>query len=126
MFENAWGPDELEFKREINRLVRSKTLTPRSAFGHLSPHPTIYQANTDGVLQICGEHYYFKSGEDIVFEPWPARLAHPGLIGPLRIGRLAPAIFFDLCCDEFPQLDGLSPKRLALLHHIAYYQKVRN
>ena len=126
MFENAWGTDELEFKREINRLVHSKVLAPRKAFGHLSPHPTIYQANDDGILQICGERYYFKSGEDIVFEPWPARLAHPGLRGPLRIGRLEPTIFFGLCCEEFSQLDGLSRNRLALLHHIAYYQKFRN
>lgn len=50
MFRGEWESDELEFKIEVQRLVQSSYLMPRPAFGHLSPHPTIYRASREGKI----------------------------------------------------------------------------
>ena len=41
MFQDEWGPDELEFKREIDVLCDAKLVLPEITFGNISPHPTI-------------------------------------------------------------------------------------
>jgi hypothetical protein len=120
MFNGRWGPDELDFKREIDRLTYLNILVPRSAFGHLSPHPTIYQAIREGRIQVIDEHFHFRIGDDIVFEPWIARLSHPGLVGPLRIGRLDTTARYSLCCEEFPQIKELLEGDLKILHNIFF------
>jgi hypothetical protein len=77
------------------------------AFGHLSPHPTIYQAIEEEAMEVAGEKYYFGIDDQIVFEPWLVRISHPGIRGPLRIGRLDITTNYHLCCETFPQLEGL-------------------
>jgi hypothetical protein len=116
-----WSPDELEFKRELKRLIKANVLKPLPAFGHLSPHPTIYQAVEEGFVEVAGEKYYFGISDQIVFEPWLVRLSHPGLRGPLRIGRLDTTTKFHLCCEAFPELEGLYEKDILALHNTLYY-----
>ncbi len=123
MFNNMWSPDELDFIREIGYLTYARVLTPGSAFGHISPHPTVYRATTEGSLHIDNRNIHFKMGDEIVFEPWLVRLAHPGLIGPLRIGRLNNSSDYSLCREALPQLADLSQIDLAILHRILYQPK---
>ena len=120
MFFGRWGPDELEFKREIDRLLYFNVLAPRPAFGHLCPHPTIYRAMREGKIRLIDEQFPFRIGEDIVFEPWIARVSHPGLVGPLRIGWLDTTKRFLLCCEAFPQIKELLDRDLKILHKILY------
>ena len=89
MFNGMWSSDELDFIREIGHLLYTHSLVPGFAFGHISPHPTIYRAIEDGTMRISGKNTYFRLGDEIVFEPWLVRLACPGLTGPLRIGSLS-------------------------------------
>jgi hypothetical protein len=118
-----WSPDELEFKRELKRLIKARLLKALPAFGDLSPHPTIYQAIEDGAVEVAGEKYYFSIGNQIVFEPWLVRLSRPGLRGPVRIGHLDITTKYRLCCEAFPELDGLYEKDILALHNTLYYYK---
>ena len=120
MYKGKWSSDELEFKQEICSLITANQIVPRPAFGHISPHPTIYRATRDGRIQISGMNFSFKTGDDIVFAPWIERLNHPGLIGPVRIDRLNTTRRYMLCSEEFPQMKALSEKDLHVLHKIVY------
>lgn len=115
MYGGQWSPDELEFKREVRRLLCEGRLIPKGTFGYLSPHPTVYQAISEGVLRVDGGKFYFHAGDDIVFEPWLARVSLPGLAGPVRIGRLRTITAFCLCCEAFPKVGEFCERALAIL-----------
>lgn len=116
MYEGRWAPDELELKHEIRRLLRKNTLIPKGAFGHLSPHPTVYRAVNEGRLEIAGQNFHFEAGDDIIFVPWLARVSYPNLRGPMRIGRLQTTAKLCLCCDAFPAISLFCERALAILH----------
>lgn len=120
MFNGRWWPDELDLKREIDRLCYLDILVPRSACGHLCPHPTIYRAMREGKIQIIDEYFHFRLGDDIVFEPWISRISHPGLVGPLRIGLLDTTKRYYLCCEEIPQIKEMLERDLNILHKTLY------
>jgi hypothetical protein len=120
MFNDRWSPDELDFIREIGCLTRLHVVAPGSAFGHISPHPTIYRAIEEGAIRINGRNIYFNSGDEIVFEPWLVRLVRPGLIGPLRIGSLNKSDDYYLCSVALPQFKELTELDFAVLHRILY------
>lgn len=115
MYGGQWSPDELEFKREVRRLLCEGLLIPKGTFGYLSPHPTVYQAISEGVLKVDGGKYYFHAGDDVVFEPWLARVSTPGLVGPVRIGRLRTITTLRLCDEAFPKAGELCERALAIL-----------
>ncbi len=121
-FNDRWDALELEYQREVDRLVQTCTLIPQPAFGHLSPHPVVYLAVDEAAIWVSGKKFPFKAGDEIVFEPWLARLYHPGLSGPLRIGRMKPSNLFRLCREEFPLLAELDPSGLSRLHALSGYQ----
>jgi hypothetical protein len=123
MFQDEWGPDELDFKREIDNLCDAKLVLPEITFGNISPHPTIYKALGAGKIEICGEKYHFRVGDEIVFASWPERLSHPGVSGPLHIGRFDTSESVCLCSQAYPQLTGLTNKEFEVLHQIACYPK---
>jgi hypothetical protein len=123
MFHDQWDADELELKGRINDLVEEKLLAPGLSFANISPHPTIYKALRPGKIEICGEKYHFHVSDEIIFASWPERLAHPGVNGPLRIGRFDIAESVCLCSQAYPQLTGLSRKELEGLHQISCYLK---
>ncbi len=123
MYNGRWSPDELQFKREVQRLLRSGVLTPKNSFGHLSPHPTIYSADREGAILISGVVFNFDVGDEIVFEPWLSRLSHPGLAGPLRIGRLDTVKKCFLSYEAFPQFEKYGDKDFVILHQILYCPK---
>jgi hypothetical protein len=125
MSNNQWSWDELAFKQELRRLERSRVLEPQLAFGHLSPHPTIYLTIAEAVLEIAGEKYYLNAGDQIVFEPWLARMYYPGINGPLRIGRFDVTRNYRLSDEAFPQLNCLSERDFGTLRQIMYTARQR-
>jgi hypothetical protein len=125
MFQGKWSPDELEFKQQIDDLYEAKVVSPKIGFGNISPHPTIYKVLGPGKIEIYGEKYYFKIGEEVVFASWAERLSHPGVRGPLRIGRFDVSNSVCLCCQTYPQLTGLTRNEIEVLHQIACYPKHR-
>jgi hypothetical protein len=125
MFQGKWSPDELELKQQIDDLYDARVISPKIGFGNISPHPTIYKVLAPGKIEIHGEKYHFKIGEEIVFASWAERLSHPGVHGPLRIGRFDISDSVSLCCQAYPQLTGLPSNELGGLHQIACYPKHR-
>lgn len=125
MFHDRWDLDELEFKQQVELLVQAKWLIADISFAYISPHPTIYKALRAGKIEISNERYHFQAGEEIIFASWPERLSHPGINGPLRIGRFDASTSICLCSQAYPQLAGLNPKELESLHQISCYQKPR-
>jgi hypothetical protein len=123
MFHDHWNSDELEFKRRIDELVEANLLAPGISFANVSPHPTIYKALRPGKIEIFGERYHFQIGDEIIFASWPERLSHPGISGPLRIGRFDVSESVCLCSQAYPQLTGLSRKEIEILHRISCYPK---
>lgn len=123
MYNGRWSSDELQFKREVQRLLQSYVLTPKNSFGHLSPHPTIYSADQKGAIVIGGVVFNFDAGDEIVFEPWLSRLSHPGLAGPLRIGQLDTVNKCFLSYEAFPQCEKYVDKDFVILHQILYCPK---
>jgi len=63
-----WQPEELEYKREIRRLLREGVLTDKGTYWWASPHPTVYRARRDGTLQVAGRTLHFRRGDDVVFQ----------------------------------------------------------
>jgi hypothetical protein len=126
MFHDRWDQEELEFKQQVELLIAANWLIPDISFAYVSPHPTIYKALRPGKIVISNERYHFQAGDEIIFASWPERLSHPGIIGPLRIGRFDASVSVFLCRQAYPQLDGLSRRELEGLHQISGYPKLRN
>lgn len=125
MVGGEWAEEELEAKYEIRRLLREGRLVPGHGFGYLSPHPTTYGARCEGELKIAGQRLIFKYGDDVVFEPWLARIAHPALMGPVWVGRVHQITGFCLCCEAFPHICIHCEKTLAIMRQILNYRNNR-
>ena len=115
MAQGQWTPEDLECKYEIQRLLCEELLKPGYNFGHLSPHPTVYHAIANGKLNIAGQHSDFKFGDEIVFEPWLSRVAHPGHVGPIWVGHLKQISRLCLCCEAFPLICIHCDRTVAIL-----------
>jgi hypothetical protein len=116
MYEGRWAPEELAAQGELQRLLNENILIPKGTFCHLSPHATVYRALCNGRLAVAGQRLHVEAGEDIVFVPWLLRGTHPGLRGPMYIGRLRSTTHLHLCCDTFPAISAYCEKALAILH----------
>jgi hypothetical protein len=92
-----WQPEELEYKREIHRLLDQGTVTDKGTFWFTSPFPTVYRAVRDGSLRVGGSDYRFRAGDDLVFQCRMVRDMNPELTGPLLIARLQPTRKVRLC-----------------------------
>ncbi len=85
-----WQPEELEYKREIRRLLREGVIADKGSYWFTSPFPTVYRAVRDSSLTGSGKRYRFRAGADIVFQCRMARDMNPELAGPVLIARLEP------------------------------------
>lgn len=83
-----WQSDELEYKREIRRLLREGIIADKGSYWYASPHPTVYRAIRNGSLTIAGNKYRFRKGNDIVFQCRMSRDMNPRLTGPVLISSL--------------------------------------
>lgn len=122
MYDGEWSAEDLEAKNEIRRLLQEGLLIPGQSFGYLSPHPTTYHAEGEGELKIAGQRVTFERGDDVVFEPWLARVTHPALAGPVWVGRLYQITEFSLCCEAFPHVCIHCEKTLAIMRQILNYR----
>ncbi len=103
----SWQPDELEYKREIRRLLREGVVVDRGSYWFTSPFPTVYRAVRDGELRVREERYRFRKGDDIVFQCRMTRDMNPGLTGPLLIDRLRPTDKSQLCGQMGGAMKGM-------------------
>jgi hypothetical protein len=92
-----WQPEDLEYKREIRRLLREGVIADKGTYWFTSPFPTVYRAVRDGSLTVSEKQYYFRAKDDIVFQCRMARDMNPRLTGPLLIDRLRPTDKVQLC-----------------------------
>ena len=106
----------------MRRLLREGLIACWHSYGYLSPYPTIYRALKKGALEVSGRRYVFKELEGLVFEPWLARYAHPGLDGPLQVGYLSPVYNHCLCCDAFPHVCIHCDKTRAIMRQVLNYR----
>lgn len=120
MFEGSWGPDEIELKRELCRLLAEEYLVPKGTFGYLSPHSTVYRARVEGKIHIANHELHFNADDDLLFVPWLVRVSRPGHDEPVHIGRLQTLRRLGLCSDIFPATQRLYGTNLAILHERIY------
>lgn len=125
MYDGQWSPEEMGCQYEIRRLLEAGLLASKGCFGDLSPHPTLYSAQERGVLTIAGKKIYFKTGDQLIFEPWLERLARPGLAWPVRVGYVRQDTGkLRLCCDAFPQVCIHCDQTRALMRQILSYRNI--
>ncbi len=97
MRAGPWQPEELEYKREIRRLLREGIIEDKGTYWYASPHPTVYRARRSGTLQVDGQTYRFRQGDDIVFQCRMTRDANRDLTGPVLVSKLQPTEKTMLC-----------------------------
>ncbi len=106
----SWQPEELEYKREIRRLLREGTITDKGSYWFTSPFPTVYKAAKDGALTIAGEAYRFRKNDDIVFQCRMTRDMNANLTGPALVSRLQPTKKSQLCGQMGGAMKGMGGK----------------
>lgn len=97
MRAGPWLPEELEYKREIRRLLREGTIEDKGTYWYASPHPTVYRTVRRGSLQVGGQTYRFDQGNDLVFQCRMTCDMNPPLTGPVLIADLQPTEKSILC-----------------------------
>ena len=123
MYDGQWAPEEMECQYEIQRLLEDGLLAAKGYFGDLSPHPTLYSARGRGELKFAGKKLHFKTGDELIFEPWLERLTQPGLVGPVRVGYVRQFTGkLRLCCDAFPRICIHCDHTRAVMREILSYR----
>lgn len=103
----AWQPEELEYKRELRRLLRSSLIADKGTYWFRSPHPTVYRANRDDALTIAGRKYRFRGGDELVFQCRMERDERDEDPGPVLIARLQPTNNTVLCSGMSGAMRGM-------------------
>lgn len=93
-----WRPDDIEYLREIQRLVDEGTVEEEASRWAVSPFPPVYKALRSGEMTIGGRVHSFKKGEELVFQ---CRMEQEtkGLPGPVLISEFTPAKRDRYCGD---------------------------
>lgn len=102
-----WLPEELEYKRELRRLLRKGVIEDKGSYWFTSPFPTVYRAVRGGSLTVGGKRYRFRAGDDIVFQCRMTRDMNSELTGPLLIARLQPTGEAQLCGQMEGAMKGM-------------------
>ncbi len=102
-----WQPEELEYKREIRRLLQEGVIEDKGTYWFSSPFPTVYRALQDGALTVGGVTHRFRSGQEIVFQCRMRRDMNPDLRGPLLIGNFNPTHKTELCGSMGGAMKGM-------------------
>lgn len=107
MRAGSWQPEELEYKREIRRLLQESAIEDKGTYWYASPHPTVYRARRDGELRVGGKTYRFRHGDDLVFQCRMTRDMNPELTGPVLVGSLQPTQKSMLCGQMGGAMKGM-------------------
>ncbi|HLC02951.1 MAG TPA: hypothetical protein VJK02_07940 [Anaerolineales bacterium] len=105
-----WQEDELQYKREIRRLLQEGKLVDKGTYWHASPFSTVYRAVRSGSLAVGDIEYRFRVGDEIVFQCRMTRDMNRKLRGPLFIGRLSPTRKASLCGEMSGAMKGMGGK----------------
>ena len=105
-----WQPEELEYKREIRRLLREEVIRDKGTYWYTSPFPTVYRAAKNGTLTIGGQTISFKRGDDIVFQCRMTRDMKPELTAPVLVDRLQPTNKSMFCGNMGGAMKGMGGK----------------
>ena len=96
MRNESWHQEDLAYIKEINRLVQEGIIKKTTSYWFSSPFPSVYKAIRGGKLKVLGKKYYFKRGDDIVWQCQMGREMH-NLEGPVLIGTFTPKKLRMLC-----------------------------
>lgn len=110
MRAGSWQPEELEYKREIRRLLREGAIADKGSYWFTSPFPTVYRAVRNGSLTVGGRDYHFRKDVDIVFQCRMTRDMNPELSGPVLIARLQATKKAQLCGQMESAMKGMDGK----------------
>lgn len=105
-----WQPEELEYKRELRRLLREGVIADKGSYWFTSPFPTVYRAVRDGSLTVAGQRYRFRAGDDIVLQCRMTRDMHPEQAGPVLVARLKSTTEAQLCGEMGGAMKGMGGK----------------
>jgi hypothetical protein len=103
----AWQPEELEYKREIRRLLKEGVIADKGSYWFSSPFPTVYRALRPGSLRISGKEFAFKNDQDIIFQCRMTRDMNRSLTAPVLFDRLRPTDRTQLCGDMGSAMKGM-------------------
>jgi len=96
MRNESWHPEDFVYIKEINRLIQKGIIKKTTSYWFSSPFPSVYKALHSGKLNVLGKKYYFKKGDDIVWQCQMGREMH-NLEGPVLIGTFTPKKLRMLC-----------------------------
>lgn len=106
----TWLSEELEYKKEIRRLLREGAIADKGTYWYVSPHPTVYRAVRDGVLSVIGRTYRFRAGDDLVFQCRMERDKMAENPGPVLVARLQPTKKSMLCGEMQEAMKGMGKR----------------
>ncbi len=107
MRASSWQADEMEYKSEIRRLLREGVVRDKGTYWYRSPHPTVYRAERDDMLNVAGKTVRFRAGDDIVFQCRMERDERDEDPGPVLIANLHRAQNAILCSDMTSAMKGM-------------------
>lgn len=92
-----WFPEELEYKREIKRLLKAGAIEDKGTYWFTSPFPTVYRSLRNGSMKIGDQDFRFNPGEDIVFQCRMTREMGSSSGSLVLISKLEPTSDAKLC-----------------------------
>ena len=91
-----WSILDQAYTSEITRLEKDGIIRKLATFWAVSPHPSVYSAQTDGELQLGEHRLLFQKGDEIVWA-CPMTRDRFGLDFPVLIGDFRDAEIQRLC-----------------------------
>jgi len=107
MRAEPWLPVELEYKREIRRLLRQGLIRDKGTYWYTSPFPTVYSAVRAGEIAVGRIRIPFREGDDIVFQCRMARQKNPDPDVPVLVAHLSPTDGAMLCGQMGSAMKGM-------------------
>lgn len=104
-----WRPEDIEYLKEIQRLVDKGTIEEEASRWAVSPFPPVYKALRSGEMTIGGQVYSFKKGQQLVFQCRMER-EEKGSSAPVLIGEFTPAER-DRYCGDMSGMGGMDKRK---------------
>lgn len=102
----SWNKDELEYAREIKRLLNEGFIVKKGVYWWTSPHPPVYYAIKEGHIRINEKFYKFTKGEEITFQCRMV-MEQRNLKVPLLIKKFTPTDKIMLCGEMKNSMKGM-------------------
>ncbi len=91
-----WRDEDVEYMREIKRLLGARVIRRTTSYWYISPFQTIFRAMKNGSISVAGRNYSFKVRDEIV---WLCRMSREslGVDGSVFVGKLTPKTIGKFC-----------------------------